>query len=253
MNEFKYAHIYVKSWLLAMLAEHDEHTDFISGVVHDFFDVFQDRFLPLTNVKDFAFLMETQDAIYLSVSGTKNLRAWADDARIFFPVRGFHRGFRDSFYDLIAKPLVEFISNSKKPIVCTGHSRGESISKYGAFYLRDELKLPDVQHIGFCGPHLTNTKGFDRCKAAKLRSTRIWIDKGDIVDDVGSLAGKHYGYSVELPYCGHPGVSENAIVDSLIMGHAPSYVTKCLKQLFVNWNKQEQVHFLNNIEQFATR
>ena len=250
-DSFKSAHTYIKSWLLAMLVEHGEHVDFISGVVHNFFEVLPNRFLPLTNNKDFAFLMETPEAIYVPVSGTKNLRAWVDDARIFFPVRGFHRGFRDSFYDLIAEPLIKFIGNSRKPVIFGGHSRGEAESKYGAFYLRDELEYPDVQHIGFCGPHLTNTKGYDRCKKAKLRSTRIYVDKGDLVDDV--FAGKHYGYSVELPYCGRPGIVENVVVDSLIMGHAPSYVTKCMKQLFTNWKKPEQVQFLSAIEQFAVR
>jgi hypothetical protein len=244
-------HLYIIAWLQAMLAEHDDNPDFVEGALRDYFDV--QMFVPLSNWRDFAYLLETKNCIYLSVSGTKNAAAWVDDCRIFFPVRGFHNGFRASFNDLIAKPLVQFIGNSKKPVVTNGHSRGEVVSKYGAFYLRDELKLPDVQHVGFCGPLLTNKKGFNRCKDAKLRSTRIWVDKGDLVDDVGVLAGKHYGYSVELPYCGKPDVLSGDVVDRVLGGHAPSYVTKCMKQLFINWKKPEQLQYLDAIAQFAEK
>jgi hypothetical protein len=251
IHDFSKVHLYIQTWLHAMLAEHDQHSDFIEKSLCDFYNVIPGRFLPLTNVKDFAYLVETEEAIFLSVSGTKNVRGWVDDARII-PIRGFHAGFRDSFYDMIADPLVKFIGNSKKPVKCTGHSRGV-ISQYAGFYLRDEVQHPNVEVVTFCGPHLTNKKGFDRCKDAKLRNTRIWIDKGDVVDDVGILWGKHYGYSVRLPYCGRPGVVENQFIDGILMGHAPSYVTKCLKQLFVDWKKPEQCQILSLIEQFAVR
>jgi len=73
------------------------------------------------------------------------------------------------------------------------------------------------------------------------------------VDDVGALAGKHYGYRVELPYCGRPRVVENQFVDGLVMGHAPSYVTKCMKQLYINWKMPGQVQYLDMIASLAVR
>jgi len=95
MIDLSKASLYIQAWFLSMLVEHDQHIDFIESALHDFFDVLPGRFVPITNAKDFAFLFETPDRIFLPVSGTKNGRAWADNARII-PVRGFHAGFRDS-------------------------------------------------------------------------------------------------------------------------------------------------------------
>ena len=214
----------------------------ISQVYPDLID-----FRGLGDKTDFGYILVLPEKIVVAVSGTIGpiliSPAWWDNYNAIAE-NGLHRGWNESWYDLFAEPVRYYAKRSERPIKLFGLSRGAAISLRGALWLREELSYADVEHIGFCGPMLTNRRGYARMKAAKVRSTR-WYNAGllrDPIDDIGVIGGKHYGLAIPLPD------PPNIIP---VMDHDYPNVCEAMSILMRWWNKPDDADFCYSVKKYC--
>lgn len=208
-----------------------------------------DDFIGCGDKNDFGYVAVLKDKVMISVSGTIGplfvSKAWRDNCRII-PENGIHIGWNEAWYECFAEKVRYITKRLSRPVKLTGVSRGGSVSQRGTLWLREEISHPDVEHVGYVQPVLTNRRGWKRMKKAKVRSTR-WYNPGilrDPVDDVGVIGGKHYGLAMKLP---------DPPNDILIMDHDYINICDAMSIQFNWWGMPVESQFCQDIKRFCKR
>lgn len=231
---------------------HSKIHEYLSKLYDEYFGIKITDFIGLGDKTDFGYVLILPEKIIVAVSGTIGplliSDAWRDNFYAI-PVNGIHKGWNNSWYDLFAEPIRRTIKSIKIPTIpikLTGLSRGHAISQRGALWLREELNIPDVEHVGYVGPKLTTRKGCERMKRSRVRSTR-WYNDGilrDPVDNVGVLGGKHYGLAIKLP---------DPPNDIPVMDHDYSNVCDAMTIQYKNWGMIREMNFCSNLKVYCKR
>ena len=268
MSFFENCHPYVEALFHSMLSEqsmekikkgdHNGDWKFISDSLNCYYPDIQ-KIYRIEDDTDRAYILKTYDKLIIAISGTKSPQGWLRNLKCLNS-GGWHYGFKRSFQNSILQPMVEAVRGWNGPIKIYGHSAGPAIGLNADYYLREKFKS-DVELIGFCAPQAVDKNGKAQCKRAKVRATFIDVGLRDQVDDIskvanrishGAIGGVDYGYQVDLPDMGDPDINKIELIDDYFFGHAPSYVCKCVKQLFQNWKKPQDAA-IDEISKFAVR
>lgn len=246
------AHPYIIAAAHSFLAEQNKNRNLIESTLVEWYHQDIEFFTHLENEEDYGYLLQTNSKLILAISGTKSKVGWIRNFKIFNPQNGMHRGFNESFLNLFYEPLCDRLKKFNGKVFSYGHSAGDAESKIAAYYLR-RMGMGQEQ-IGFCGPTVVMEDGFKAFKQQHVCSTRIYVGKQDQVDNIHDLfmailpmKAKHYGYPVKLPDIGDPEISKIELLDDFFYGHAPTYVCKCMKKMFMNWGRLDQIPFLEEV------
>lgn len=144
-------------------------------------------FTPMKNDLDFGYIADFKDRLIICFMGTKNLQAWISDFDVF-PLRddskitnghwgegsicdGFYTGWSE-----FKKPITDYLirnqNDSKKNIICTGHSRGGVLAILCARHLAKNLNMP-CSCISFGSPAPGNKKCRDVINKLPIDLTRV--------------------------------------------------------------------------------
>ena len=251
MSKFNNSHPYVEALFHAMLAEQKSWKTIYQAL--PIFYPLIEHVYPLEDETDRAYIVETDNELIVSVSGTKSKKGWVRNL-LCWTDNGWHYGFRRSFKDFLCEPFLYALNKSRKYIKVKGfgHSAGSSIVLNLNYFIRNTLHRP-CETITFCGPQAVDRKGKAQCKKVHVCNTTLNIGRRDQVDDVGKIVGgEDYGYIVKLPDVGDPDTHRNELIDDYFYGHAPSYVCKSLKRLMQYWN-QPQDGIIDRISEYAIK
>ena len=253
LSTYPFPHLYIEALFHAMLAEQGNKDEgdwsLIKKAISDRYNV--RHIHELENPVDRAYILRTRDRIVIAISGTKSPKGWIRNAKMKI-IDGWHFGFWDSFNDLLLHPVTSICKGFTGKIVVYGHSAGSAIALRTNYHVKHKLGR-DVESITYCGPQAVNSAGRAKLRKAKVCNTTMNIDPRDPVDDIGKLKkGKDHGFVFNLPNDGSPGIHPLWIVDNLFYGHAPSYVCRCLKTLFHNWNMNYDKQ-IDEISQYAVK
>jgi len=251
------AHPYIRAWFHAANAERKKWSE-IESNLGTYCPEIEDL-IQLENDVDLAYIMKYPNAVTLAISGTRDWDGWKRNFQIN-ENDGWHRGFRESFDNMIKKPLDHALRNWPGKVWILAHSAGPAIGLNAAYYIRKWLKR-NCELIGLCAPQAVNAKGAAQCSKEHVCATMLQIDRHDQVDNMmkwlRGLNARDYGMIRYLPNLkGLPGALDNPIADMFFGGHAPSYVNKCLQKMYINWGRpdwKEQVEYLQAVMEVAIK
>lgn len=208
------------------------------------------NFIPLINDLDSCYLAEFEDKLIICFAGTKNLEAWISDFTTY-PLKdecfihkhdgkichGFYEGwiaYKDIIFDYIRR-----MSIPRKPIFCTGHSRGGVLACICAGAIAEDLGYP-VSCISFGSPAPGNKAYRDKYDLLSVNYTRV-VHSLDIVTTVppDALGFKQPGKLFKLDesvYSWIPEWVRKLMLRTRVIDHYWSAYTKAL----INYCKKEK-------------